>query len=120
MTLLAVSIAATDIDDMRTRAHAARELGATLIELRLDHLETISVDQLGPLCASLRPDAKVLLTIRSRAEGGAFDGDDANRISRLIDVGPLADYLDVEWATWQASATTRSVAGSANTRPRRS
>jgi len=111
MTLIAVSIAAPDIDDMRTRAHAARDLGATLIELRLDYLETIAADQIASLCGSLRPEARVLLTLRSRTEGGAFDGDDAERISRLIEVGPFADYLDVEWATWQASANIRQKVG---------
>lgn len=111
MTLIAVSIAAPDIDQMRARAHEAREAGATLIELRLDTLEGIDVEQLGALCASLRPEAKILLTIRSRNEGGAFDGDDAERISRLIEVGPLADYLDVEWATWNASANIRQKVG---------
>ena len=111
MTLIAVSIAAPDIDQMRARAHEAREAGATLIELRLDYLETIPVEHLSALCTSLRPEAKILLTIRSRTEGGAFDGDDAERISRLIEVGPLADYLDVEWATWQASANIRQKVG---------
>jgi len=111
MTLLAVSIAAPDIDELRTRAHAAREAGAGLIELRLDHLESLPIQHLASLCASLRPESKVLLTIRSRAEGGAFDGDDADRFSRLIEVGPLADYLDVEWATWQTSANIRQKVG---------
>lgn len=111
MTLIAVSIAAPDIDQMRARAHEAREAGATLIELRLDYLETIPVEQLSSLCTSLRPEAKVLLTIRSKNEGGVFDGDDAERISRLIEVGPMADFLDVEWATWQASANIRQKVG---------
>lgn len=111
MTLIAVSIAAPDIDQMRARAHEAREAGASLIELRLDTLEVIDVEPLSALCASLRPEAKVLLTIRSQAEGGAFDADDSERISRLIEVGPLADYLDVEFATWHASANIRQKVG---------
>jgi 3-dehydroquinate dehydratase/shikimate dehydrogenase len=53
----------------------------------------------------------LILTIRSAAEGGAWDGGDDDRISRLIELGPFVDYIDIELALWQRSANIRQKIG---------
>jgi len=111
MTHLALSITAADIDELRANLAGAQDAGADLIELRLDLMDEVADADLRQLLESARPAAPLIFTIRSRAEGGAWDGDDTDRISRLIDLGPLADWLDVELATWQKSANIRQKVG---------
>ncbi len=107
MTLLAVPVFARSVDELRERLAAAVAAGADLLELRLDLLDGVDdadLERLHREGALARP---LLLTLRSVAEGGAWDGPEDERVSRLIRLGPIADYLDVELAAWQRSANLR-------------
>ena len=114
MTFIAVPIFGNTVEEVRSARDAAVQAGADLIELRVDLMEGVSDEDIR----SLRDDAghPLILTIRSSAEGGHWDRPDDERISRLIELGPIADYIDVELATWRRSANVRHKIGLAQKR----
>lgn len=93
-----------DEPEILNRYQLAVQSGATLIELRADRG---TADQLCTVMAQLRaapatPLPHLLVTVRSRAEGGHFAGDTAaltDLLSAAVTGG--AEYLDVEWAVYQ-------------------
>ncbi|MEM8782670.1 MAG: type I 3-dehydroquinate dehydratase [Planctomycetota bacterium] len=108
MTRLCVPLSVPHPDAVDTAlADAARaaEFGADLIEWRVDALAgveggteaTARLIEQGPL--------PCVLTCRHADEGGAFDGDEADRVALLHHASKLARppaYLDVEWAKLEA------------------
>ena len=111
MTPLVVSVFGSTVDEVRGRIDEALGGGAEMIELRLDMMPEVSDDDVRSLRKSTPPTIPFILTIRSNTEGGDYDGTDDQRISRLIEVGPWAEYLDIELATWQRSANLRQKIG---------
>lgn len=108
MTHLIASIITDTSPAAAEQIRRALAEGATMIELRLDIMEGVA-DADVPALRDIAAAAKVpvLLTLRSTAEGGHWDGSDMDRMSRLIALGGAADYLDIEWASWQRSANLR-------------
>jgi 3-dehydroquinate dehydratase/shikimate dehydrogenase len=111
MTLLVVSVFGTTVDEVRGRIEAALAGGAEMIELRLDMMADVGDDDVRSLRESTPATIPFILTIRSTAEGGDYDGTDDQRISRLIEIGPWAEYLDIELALWRRSANLRQKIG---------
>jgi len=107
MTLLAVPIFGSSIEQIRRDIERAVKLRAEVIELRVDLMEGVGDDDLRSLRDGIPEDISVILTIRSKAEGGQWDGADDERVARMIELGPIADYIDVELATWLRSANIR-------------
>jgi 3-dehydroquinate dehydratase/shikimate dehydrogenase len=68
---------------------------ADLIEIRLDRVPR---DRVGGLVATApRP---VIATCRGRADGGAYEGDEAERVARLREaVRAGAHWVDLEWGS---------------------
>jgi len=113
-TLLAVPLVSAD-PPLRDQVRAARDAGADLVELRVDCINDVAAVE--ALLAAPR-DLPLILTVRAADEGGAWTGDDAERIAlierlglRLLATSPSAgqrdDYVDIEYATWQRSANIR-------------
>ena len=116
MTLLTTSIFAHDDDAWRAQALAAFAAGADAVELRLDEFD-------GDTAALARfvadhDDRTWILTCRAADEGGRFDGDTVDRVSRLIEASRGHNgHVDFEWAHWRRSANIRQkvlLAASAN------
>lgn len=107
MTLLIVPIAGHDIAEVRDRVERAVTVGADAIELRVDRMGELSSEALRALRLETPRHVPFILTIRSAAEGGAWDGNDDDRVSRLIELGPFVEYIDVELALWRRSANIR-------------
>lgn len=107
MTLLIVPVAGQTPDELRAQVAEAISDGAEAIELRLDLMGEIAPDDFRALRTSTPAVIPFILTIRSAAEGGAWDGDDDERVSRLIELGPFVDYIDVELSLWLRSANIR-------------
>lgn len=105
MTYLVASISGASAEQVRERVRRAFEAGAEMIELRLDLMEGVEVEDLRLLRDET--DCPIILTIRAASEGGEWDRGDDERLSRLIELSPWVDYLDVEWSTWQRSANIR-------------
>lgn len=107
MTQLIVPVFGEDIDEVRRQVEAAIDAGANVLELRLDLIGSVTADDIRSLRQSTPREIPFILTIRSIAEGGQWDGDDNDRVSRLIELGPFVDYIDVELALWRRSANIR-------------
>lgn len=71
----------------------AKQLGADLLELRIDLLD---VDARTALQELKKLDLPVIITNRMKQEGGAWEGSEAERIQRLLSLLPLADAVDIE------------------------
>lgn len=107
MTLLIAPVSGEYIDDVRGQVEAAIAGGADAIELRLDLIGELSADDLRTLRLNTPHEVPFILTIRSVDEGGQWDGGDDDRVSRMIELGPFVDYIDVELELWRRSANIR-------------
>jgi 3-dehydroquinate dehydratase/shikimate dehydrogenase len=106
--MIAVSILVHDAGDVSAgleRAAAAKARGASLVEWRVDRLCGGAAPEAGlAAVADLvgRSPLPAILTCRPRAEGGAFDGDEAQRESLFrscLGWEQAPRYLDVELST---------------------
>lgn len=111
MTKLAVSIMVSSLDQALAATARAAELGAELVEFRIDHftdrpeLLTQLVEQ-SPLPS--------IITCRPFWEGGTYDGDEQTRMNLFEHAGMGAlkpAYMDVELAGYQRSAEFRQKIG---------
>jgi 3-dehydroquinate dehydratase/shikimate dehydrogenase len=107
MTLLCVPVFGGSVDVLRQRIQAALDGGADAIELRLDLMDGVADEDIRQLRGTILAGVPTILTIRSAAEGGGWDGDDDARVSRLIELGPFVDFVDVELGLWKRSANIR-------------
>lgn len=107
-TRLCVSIVRNNPSLEQQVARAVAQ-GAEIIELRVDRIEdAAAVERLlhGPRRVPF------ILTIRSAAEGGGWDGDDAERIALYERFGLLMPgFVDIELATLERSANLRQKVG---------
>jgi len=114
-TLLAVPITpeSSEPDEIARAladAETAKQLGADLVEWRLDSLFHGAGDDLGESAAlQLVAESPLpcIATIRSSSEGGHYDGDDDARIAlceRLGTADTPPRYIDLEWSTLSRSA----------------
>lgn len=71
----------------------AKKLGADLLELRIDLLDTDARQALAELKKLGLP---VIITNRMKQEGGAWEGSEDERIRTLVSLIPLADAVDIE------------------------
>ena len=98
-TRLVASVAGTSVDGIaRTVEHGTD--GADVVELRIDSLANVDDADLETLRGAI--DRPVILTCRSRDEGGAFPGPESAESERLALLARGAsagfDYIDVEIA----------------------
>lgn len=116
MTLVCVPILVHDIDAALADASAARAAGADLVEFRLDEFfsgqDPLTEAQVLRLPAE--SPLPCIITCRAAAEGGGYDGPDADRVAlfeRLANAFGEGDspprYLDLELASWERSANLR-------------
>ncbi|MEW6334091.1 MAG: type I 3-dehydroquinate dehydratase [Thermodesulfobacteriota bacterium] len=92
--MICVPISAATTDAAIAGMQRAAAL-ADLVELRIDGIPDADMERL----LGARP-VPVIVTNRSRQEGGAFTGTEEERVGRLIEAAHLgADYLDIESAT---------------------
>jgi 3-dehydroquinate dehydratase-1 len=74
-------------------ANKAKQLGADILELRIDLLTENPLDILEELKKLGLP---IIITNRIKEEGGAWERDEDERILELISLIPLADAVDIE------------------------
>jgi 3-dehydroquinate dehydratase/shikimate dehydrogenase len=121
-TLLCVSILVQDASSALGDAHAARGAGADLVEYRVDECFSGTPGPAGAdsaeVAAILRMVAEsplpCIVTCRTVAEGGAYDGDEPARISLFERLGTAFGpgehpprYIDAELAAMERSANIR-------------
>lgn len=107
-TLLAVPLTRTP-PPLADQVQAALAAGADLVELRVDRLG--DPDPVARLLEQPAP-CPYVLTIRSAAEGGAWQAGEAERLSLYLRLGRLGPgYLDLEYASWAHSEDIRQRIG---------
>jgi len=111
MTLLVASVVGPSAQEAAAQVGAAVSARADAIELRVDHLRDTEDVVIRSIAESRPAGMPLILTIRAADEGGAWDGDDVERLSRLIALAPSANFVDVELATWKRSANIRQKVG---------
>uniref|UniRef100_A0A7N0TGI3 Shikimate dehydrogenase n=1 Tax=Kalanchoe fedtschenkoi TaxID=63787 RepID=A0A7N0TGI3_KALFE len=95
-TLICAPAMADTVDQMLVQMTKAKEVGADLVELRIDYLKRFSPQQDLPILIKRSP-LPTLVTYRPKWEGGEYEGDDNSRLEALrlaMELG--ADYIDVE------------------------
>ena len=123
MTLLCVPIFVADVHSALRDAHAAKDLGADLVEFRIDDIFS-GTDAVTPVGEPPQSEAASILQLTSDSplpcivtcrpagpEGGHYDGPDDARISLYERLGTAFGsgeqpprYIDLELSTWQRSA----------------
>jgi 3-dehydroquinate dehydratase-1 len=86
---IVASIGKTPVDS----AIKAKQLGADILEIRIDLLD---VDAHKTLPELKNLGLPVIITNRMMQEGGAWEGNEAGRIQKLLSLLPLADAVDIE------------------------
>ncbi len=107
MTLIAVPVFGDSIERIGADIREAVQQGAGLIELRADMMPGVSDEALQELCENRGVDVPFMLTIRSTAEGGEWEGTEVERVERLSALAPYVEYVDVELQAWRSSETVR-------------
>ena len=99
---LCVSVTADTTAELRTRRD--QSAGADLVELRLDTVRDPSAA--GALAGRRKP---VIVTCRSKAQGGHFQGSEEERRAILSEALALgAEYVDLEWQSGCADLMERT------------
>uniref|UniRef100_A0A5B7BJ48 shikimate dehydrogenase (NADP(+)) n=1 Tax=Davidia involucrata TaxID=16924 RepID=A0A5B7BJ48_DAVIN len=95
-TLLCTPLMGTTVDQMLIEMRKAKEIGADIVEIRLDCLRQFSPRQDLEILIKRSP-LPTLVTYRPIWEGGQYEGDENKRQDALrlaMELG--ADYIDVE------------------------
>lgn len=75
--------------------YLAQELGADLIEIRLDMMSNEMQETMHSLC--LQKSVPLIITMRSSDEGGSFSKSPEDWFAAIEPWLDCADYIDVEW-----------------------
>ncbi|KAI9099122.1 hypothetical protein K1719_024889 [Acacia pycnantha] len=95
-TLICVPILSHSVDEMLIQMRKAKDIGADLVELRLDFLNHFNPPQHLQSLIKHRP-LPTLITYRPTWEGGKYNGDESNRQAALrlaVELG--SEFVDVE------------------------
>ncbi|MCA9292695.1 MAG: type I 3-dehydroquinate dehydratase [Phycisphaerales bacterium] len=112
-TLICAPIMVDETSSALERAARARELGAHIVEFRVDQVFSGAGDTSGAERVMFhveRSPLPCIVTCRSAHEGGAYDGDDDARIALYEKLGTMGNppkYLDLELSTYLRSANLR-------------
>lgn len=103
MTFLIVPLTAPTFDQAKADLVRARELGADMVEWRLDHMSTLQTSEWKALGEAAGAGLAILVTPRSPEEGGVWQADDAERLRRLAEAARFAERCccDLELRTWE-------------------
>ncbi len=89
-----VSILPRSIGELRQLCERALELGAKLVELRLDGLQEQEMVEAARLAHDM--GLRRIVTLRPSWEGGFYAGDEQKRLELLARVSTDAEYVDLE------------------------
>jgi 3-dehydroquinate dehydratase type I len=104
MTYLTVPIAAQTIDQAAVQISSAVAADAEMLELRTDYLQNLEpafVSELLTLVQKAKPSPPVIVTCRSKQQGGAIAYPDDLRIETIVAaVKAGAHFIDCEYETF--------------------
>jgi 3-dehydroquinate dehydratase/shikimate dehydrogenase len=104
MTKLTVPIAAQTVDQAAVQITSAVAAGAEMLELRTDYLQNLEsafIPELLALVQNAKPSPPVIVTCRSRQQGGAITYPDDLRVETIVAaVNAGAHFIDCEYDTF--------------------
>jgi len=117
MCKLCVSTISETPEQMTADARMAVEMGASMVELRLDHLNRLDEETVRRVVAETKKlPVEVIATCRITAEGGRYTGDETQRARLLATAAQAgADYIDVEYQAWASSRCRPALPSGAKT-----
>ena len=86
-----VSIAAPNTSKLKLSVNSAFSSGANFVEIRLDSIDSFSIDSIEQL-SNLHKN-KLILTFRSKRQGGFSNISESDRIKILIQLLDLKHFL---------------------------
>lgn len=93
--MIAVPVISRTVDGAVKDAKLAKELGADMVELRLDYLYPVADESMKRLMDSV--NFPKIVTVRRKVDGGCFRGTERERLVLLEKACRLgADYVDIE------------------------
>mgnify|MGYP000212134084 CR=1 FL=1 len=110
--MICIPVAGRDVREVILKAERASELG-DLLEIRADFLRDLrGLEDLYSLREIGKP---LILTVRSRYEGGMFEGGEEERIDLILELNEILrpDYVDVEVMSNIAPRVVEEVGGAA-------
>lgn len=90
----------------------AKELGADILEIRIDLLDMDACQLLEDLKKLGLP---LIITNRMKQEGGAWNGSEEERIQTLISLMPMADMVDIELCAQERASVVEKARSSGKT-----
>nr|BAI40147.1 dehydroquinate dehydratase/shikimate:NADP oxidoreductase [Diospyros kaki] len=94
--MICAPVMAETAEQMLGQMRKAKELGADLVEIRIDYLKSFSPQQHLEVLIKQSP-LPTIITYRPTWEGGQYDGDESRRQATLHQAMELgADYIDIE------------------------
>ena len=107
MTRLTVPIAAKDLDEVKGQIKAAIAAGAEMLELRIDYLESLTVDLVQKLVSDYKDTRNkrppIIVTCRDKRQGGAIEYANSLRIDVLIAALKAgAEFIDLEYENFRS------------------
>lgn len=112
---ICASLAPQTIEQLERDSALALRTGADFIEIRFDYLDRAEFEASLKLTESFK--SRSVFTLRSKAQGGRFEGDEEERISMLqamAGVKPM--LLDIELDALESSDILADLAEKSNTR----
>lgn len=111
MAYLTVPITAKTVEQSKQQISSAANLGADMVELRLDYIEGLNQEIVKILIDhSKESKMKTIATCRRSQEGGVIDYPRQFRIQILAFAAQSgADYIDCELATYKTAAAKKSI-----------
>lgn len=100
-TNVCASITDDNLEDIIKTVNKIKNEDIDYIELRLDLIDGVDSTLAKELIGQIKhlTDKRVILTNRTKLEGGFFEGSEAERIQILVDNAGLVDIVDVELFT---------------------
>ena len=95
--MICVPILERKSESVLESAKKAVDLGADILEFRIDVLEDPDTDEIQNIIAEI--NHPLIATNRVKSEGGFFNGSEEERISILIKAAKYADIVDIELQT---------------------
>ncbi len=86
-------------EDVKTLVEKVNEIDADLIEIRADYIKNINIETIKFLIENIDNDNPKIFTLRSKIEGGFYNGDEFSRIKLISKAIGNFELIDIEIST---------------------
>ncbi len=94
---ICVSIFDTDVNSLVEKVNSLKDVD--LIEIRADYLRKIDVETVKEMFRNIDNKIPKIFTLRSKKEGGYYNGEESERINIILEAINHAEIIDIELST---------------------